>query len=387
MSASVNHGRRVARIGAALALFVLVACKEEAPAPAATAAPPAVFVARVERQSISDSAEFIGRVEAIGKVEIRARVTGFLQARHFDEGQQVEENALLFTIEQEPFAAEVALQQALVSRSQAELRNASLQVQRGQELVRTSAVSRATLDDRISAEGQAQGELAAAQARLQQARIQYGYTEIRSPLAGRAGRSPLTTGNVVSPDAGTLVTIVRDDPVRVVFPVTQRQLLDVRRADNQNGRDAVRLGVRLPDGTLLDSTGQIEFIDVTASRSTDSVLVQGLIPNPQHLLTDGQAITAVVQVGAPQEVIVIPQSAIQIDQAGPFVLVVGADNKVEVRRIRVGRGATSQVVVAEGLEVGQLVITEGSQRARPGSVVAPRPVPGAPGDANPARPG
>lgn len=372
------------------ALALVAACKDEVPAPAADVAPPAVFVARVERQTITDTAEFIGRVEAIGKVDVRARVTGFLQTRHFDEGQEVKENDLLFTIDQAPFAAEVALQQARLERAQAELRNASLQVQRGQELVRTSALSRATLDDRISVEGQAQGELGAAQARLQQARIEYGYTEIRSPLAGRAGRSPLTPGNVVSPETGTLVTIVRDDSVRIVFPVTQRQLLTFRRAGNGGGIEQIRVGVRLPDGSQLETMGRLEFIDVTANRSTDSVLVQALVPNPQHLLTDGQAVTAVVQSGAPQEAITVPQSAIQIDQAGTFALVVGQDNKVEVRRIRTGRGASGQVVVTEGLEVGQLVITEGSQRARPGAPVSPRPMPGIPGDgtpASPARPG
>lgn len=371
-------------------LALLAACKDEAPAPAADTSPPAVFVARVARQTITDTAEFIGRVEAIGKVDVRARVTGFLQTRHFDEGQEVKENDLLFTIDQAPFAAEVALQQARLERAQAELRNASLQVQRGQELVRTSALSRATLDDRISVEGQAQGEVGAAQARLQQARIEYGYTEIRSPLAGRAGRSPLTPGNVVTPETGTLVTIVRDDPVRIVFPVTQRQLLTFRRAGNGGGMEQIRVGVRLPDGTQLETTGRLEFIDVTANRSTDSVLVQALVPNPQHLLTDGQAVTAVVQSGTPQEAITVPQSAIQIDQTGTFVLVVGQDNKVELRRIRTGRGPSGQVVVTDGLEVGQLVITEGSQRARPGAPVAPRPMPTMPGDgtpASPARPG
>ncbi|MBP0464154.1 efflux RND transporter periplasmic adaptor subunit [Roseomonas sp. PWR1] len=368
---------------------VLAACKDQAPpAQQTTAAPPAVFVTRVERRAIAQEADFIGRVEAIDKVEVRARVTGFLYARHFNEGDRVKAGELLFTIEQAPYAAEVSLRQAQLDRAEAELRNASLQVERGRELVRTNNIPQSTLDERIAAEGQARGERDAAKAQLDQARIQYGYTEIRVPFDGRAGRSPLSPGNVVGPETGILVTIVRDDPIRVSFPVTQRELLRVRRAGGAGGEGAQVL-VRLPDGTMMDTAGRLEFLDVTANRSTDSVLVQASVPNPQRLLTDGQAVTVVVREGSPREVITVPQSALNIDQQGPFVLVVGADNKVEVKRIRSAPGPAGQVVVTEGLEVGQMVITEGSQRARPGQPVTPRPHEAPPGatPASPARGG
>jgi membrane fusion protein (multidrug efflux system) len=372
-------------VACAAAMALLVAC-DDTPRPAAqAAAPPAVFVARVERQPIAQGAEFIGRVEAIDKVEVRARITGFLQARHFNEGDRVKAGDPLFTIEQAPFAAEVALRQAQVDRAEAELRNATLQVERGRELVRTNNIPQSTLDERIAAEGQAKGALAAAEAQLEQARIQYGYTEIRAVFDGRAGRSPLSPGNVVGPDTGVLVTVVRDDPIRVSFPVTQRELLRVRRAGGGGG-DRVQVLVRLPDGTMLDQVGRLEFLDVTANRSTDSVMVQAVMPNPNRLLIDGQAVTVVVREAEPQQAIVLPQSAIQIDQQGPFVLVVGAENKVEVKRIRTAPGPAGAIVVTEGLEVGALVITEGSQRARPGQPVAPRPQQASPAGAAPASP-
>lgn len=376
---------RTPAMACAAAMALLVACDEAPRAPEQSAAPPAVFVARVERQPIAQGAEFIGRVEAIDKVEVRARITGFLQARHFNEGDQVKAGDPLFTIEQAPFAAEVALRQAQVERAEAELRNASLQVERGRELVRTNNIPQSTLDERIAAEGQAKGELGAAQAQLEQARIQYGYTEIRAVFDGRAGRSPLSPGNVVGPDSGVLVTVVRDDPIRVSFPVTQRELLRVRRAGGAGG-DRVQVLVRLPDGTMLEQVGRLEFLDVTANRSTDSVMVQAVMPNPNRLLIDGQAVTVVVREAEPQQAIVIPQSAIQIDQQGPFVLVVGAENKVEVKRIRSAPGPAGGVVVTEGLEVGALVITEGSQRARPGQPVTPRPQQASPAGAAPASP-
>jgi len=361
----------------ALALPTLSGCKEEtAPARQQAAAPPAaVFVSRVERQAISRGADFIGRVEAIDRVNILARVTGFLQARHFSEGDAVKAGQLLFTLEQPPFAAEVALRRAQLDSARADLANASTQVTRGRELVKTNAIPQATLDDRITAEAESKAKVAAAEAQLQQAQINYDYTEIRAPFDGRAGRSPLSPGNVVSPGSGTLVTIVRDDPIRISFPVTQRQLLNFRRNAGADAAEQIKVRVRLPDGTMLDSTGRFEFIDVTTNRATDSVLVQAMIPNPQKYLLDGQAVTVVVEEGKPEQAIVIPQSALQIDQASSFVLVVGAENKVEVKRVKTTRGLGGQLVVTEGLEVGQLVITEGAQRARPGAAVTPQPAP------------
>jgi membrane fusion protein (multidrug efflux system) len=369
----------------ALTLPMLAGCKEEAaPARQQAAAPPAaVFVARVERQAISRGADFIGRVEAIDRVDILARVTGFLQARHFNEGDAVKAGQLLFTLEQPPFAAEVALRRAQVDSARADLANATTQVTRGRELLKTNAIPQATLDDRITAEAEAKAKVAAAEAQLQQAEINYGYTEIRAPFDGRAGRSPLSPGNVVGPSTGTLVTIVRDDPTRISFPVTQRQLLQFRRQGGSGEADRIKVRVRLPDGTMLDSTGRFEFIDVTTNRSTDSVLVQASIPNAQRLLVDGQAVTVVVEAGDPEQAIVIPQSALQIDQAGSFVLIVGAENKVEVKRVKTTRGLGGQLVVTEGLEIGQMVITEGAQRARPGAVVAPQPAPSVPRGALP----
>lgn len=385
---------RAARLGrvALLALapvLALAGCKDEAPPAPQSAAPPAVLVARVEQQPVSQGAEFIGRVEAIDKVEVRARVTGFLYARHFNEGDNVKAGDLLFTIEQPPFAAEVALRQAQVDRAEAELRNASLQVQRGRELVRTNNIPQSELDARLAAEGQAQGELSAARAQLDQARIQYGYTEIRAVFDGRAGRSPLSPGNVVGPDTGVLVTVVRDDPIRVSFPVTQRDLLRVRRAganEQANAVERIQVLVRLPDGSMLDTAGRLEFVDVAANRSTDSVLIMATVPNPQRLLTDGQAVTVVLRETQSQQAIVIPQAAVQIDQQGPFVLTVGADNKVEVKRVRIARGPAGQNIVTEGLEIGQLIIVEGSQRARPGQPVTPRPMNTPPGGVAPATP-
>ncbi|HYZ32111.1 MAG TPA: efflux RND transporter periplasmic adaptor subunit [Crenalkalicoccus sp.] len=341
------------------------------PAPSA----PAVLVARAELRPVAEGAEFIGRIEALERVEIRARITGFLRDRTFNEGQNVKAGDLLFLIEREPFEAEVASRQAQVEGAQASLYNANLQVTRGQELVRTNAIPRSTLDQRIADQQVAAAQVSQAQAALRQANIQLAYTQIVTPISGRVGRAALTPGNVVSPESGVLTTVVRDDTMRVFFPVAQRQLLALRRAEAERGQQARVVRVRLPDGTLYDKPGQISFINVTTDSSTDSTIVQAVFPNPARLLTDGQVIGVRVETETPREALVIPQSAVQLDQAGAFVLSVGEGNRVEAKRVRLGPLTAGMARVEEGLQPGVMVITEGAQRARPGAVVMPRPAP------------
>jgi membrane fusion protein (multidrug efflux system) len=353
-----------------LALVALPGHGQQAGAP-----PPTVLVTPAERRPITQGAEFIGRLEALGRVEIRARVTGFLRERTFVEGQKVNAGELLFLIEREPFEADVAAAQAKLEGAQATLTNANLQVTRGRDLVRTNNIPQSQLDQRIADAQLAAAQVSAAQAALQQARIQLGYTQIITPIGGRVGRATVTAGNVVGPDSGVLTTVVDDDPMRVLFPVTQRQLLRLRRDQAERGERPLHIRLRLPDGSWYEQAGRISFVDVRADASTDSTLVQGEVANPNRLLTDSQVIGVRVETEDPVEALVIPESALQIDQAGPFVLVVGEGNKVEERRIKLGPRQAGHAVVEDGLPPGTLVITEGAQRTRPGGIVAPRPAP------------
>jgi membrane fusion protein, multidrug efflux system len=360
--------------GILIALLMLGCDEKEASPPAATsAAAPAVIVAPVERQAVTQSVEFVGRVEALEKVDIRARVTGFLRERHFQDGQMVRAGELLFTIEREPFEAEVGVKQAKIESAEAALTYAVYQVERGRELVRSNAIPRATLDQRVAEQGVAAATLSGAKADLRLVEVSLGYTEIRSPIDGRIGRAAITRGNVVGPDSGVLTVVVRQDPVRATFPVSQRQLLDFRKDARGRGPDSLRIRVRLPNGSTYDQVGRINFIDVQTDKATDTALVQAQIPNPAGILSDGQFIGLMVEGDEPQQALVIPQSAVQVDQAGTFVLVVAKDNKVEQRRVKLGRGPAGQAVVESGIEPGALVITEGAQRARPGALVVPKP--------------
>ena len=217
-----------------------------------------------------------------------------------------------------------------------------------------------------------------AQAALERAQIDLGYTEIHAPIAGRIGRAAFSVGNLVGPDSGVLATIVSQDPIYVTFPVSQRQLLEYRRrGDDAAGPPVVK--VTLPDGTAYEHPGEVNFFDVQVDQGTDTVTVRAAFPNPERTLVDGQFVNVRVERGEPVQMLAVPQASVQIDQAGPFVLVVGGDNKVEARRITLGAVAGAQVVVQAGLKAGDKVIVEGIQKARPGITVAATEAP-------PARP-
>jgi membrane fusion protein (multidrug efflux system) len=181
-------------------------------------------------------------------------------------------------------------------------------------------------------------------------------------------------GSLVGPQSNPLVVVVRQDPVYVTFPVSQRELLDVRKrqAAGNNGELAVKL--RLADGSMYGKTGKFNFLDVKVDPGTDTVAVRTEFPNPDGVLVPGQFAEIVIEEAAPEEALVIPQSALQIDQAGPFVLVVGAEKKVEPRRVEVGQSQGSRITVAKGLNEGDLVIVEGGQKVRPGQVVTASPM-------------
>ena len=355
--------------------LVLSGCDRKAEPTQASQAPPTVIVARAARQPIVQTAEFVGRVEAIDKVEIRARVTGFLDNHHFQEGQDVKAGDLLFTIERVQYEAETAVKAAKVASAQAQLVFADFQVDRARELVKTNATPKQTLDQRVAEQGVAAASLQGAQADLRQALVSLGYTEIKSPIDGRIGRATPSRGDVVGPDSGVLTVVVQQDPIEVTFPVSQRQLLEIRKQYAGQDAASAKVRLRLADGSIYPQIGRINFVDVQTDRATDTALVQAEVPNPDRILSDGQFVGVTVEGEQPVQAIVIPQAAVQMDQAGPFVLAVGSDNKVEQRRIKLGRGPDGQSVVQSGLDAGTMVIVEGAQRARPGSPVSPRPAP------------
>ncbi|HEY6717798.1 MAG TPA: efflux RND transporter periplasmic adaptor subunit [Reyranella sp.] len=336
------------------------------------APPPAVLVQPAELTPIADQSEFIGRAAAVDKVELRARVKGFLGPRKFNDGDQVKKDEVVFTIEPETYQAAVDQKIAQRDSAQAALTNADLQLQRATELLRTNTGTKQTYDQRLSEQLQAKANLEDAKAQLRDAEIQLSYTEIKSPIAGRIGRAVVSPGNLVSPDSGVLATVVSETPIRVLFPVTQRELLEARRDASIGDPPAVRL--KLADGSLYKEKGKLDFIDITVDPKTDGQIIRATFDNKDNLLTDGQTVRVILEDNKPKNVVTVPQQAIALDQTGPYLFTVDDKNVVHLQRVKTGIARSGQLVISEGLKAGDKVVVQGQQRIRDGMTVAPSAV-------------
>jgi len=368
--------KTVSSLGAAVAWLLLAgtALAQQSPAP-----PPAVGVVAAARQPVTQSAEYTGRIQATNRVNLVARVAAFLDEVLFTEGAEVKKGDLLYRLEQGPFKADVQAKEATVNQFKAQLRNAQLTLGRGQALLRTPAGQQAAVDtaqaNQLALEAQVQG----AEGQLQQARINLDYTEIRAPIDGKIGRTAVTAGNYVSIATGVLTSIVSQDPMYVVFPVSTRTVIDLQ---NRTGpQKAPVIKVRLPDGRLYASSGTLDFIDNSVAGNTDTMTLRGRLANPvlaasadgARELVDGEFVTVILAAADAVDVLGVPRAAVLSDQEGDYVYVVGADNKVERRRIRLGQSTPLVAAVITGLKEGENVVVDGIQRVRPGAIVAPGP--------------
>jgi membrane fusion protein (multidrug efflux system) len=364
--------------------------------------PPAVGVVKAERKPVTQTHEFVGRIEAHDRVNRVARVTAFLDERLFTEGSEVKKGDLLYRLQRGPFAAEVAAKQAAVAQIAAQHKNAEAALYRAKTLLKTPAGQQSTYDAALASEQSLEAQLEAAKAELEQAQINLGYTEIRAPIDGKIGRSAVTPGNVVSPSSGTLATIVSQDPMYVVFPVSVRTALELRqRYAEAGGLDAAVVKIRLPDGRLYDQVGKLNFLDNTISGTTDTIVLRGVIPNPPltgakngaapvRALVDNELVSVVLEDAHPVTALTVPRAAVLADQRGDYVYTVDAQGKAQQQRVELGQSTPTTAVVTSGLKDGETVIVDGLQRVRPGEAVAPapaalQPASAAPGPTHPSR--
>jgi membrane fusion protein (multidrug efflux system) len=357
----------------AAALLCAIALSPQPSAQQPTAVP--VGTAPAERRPVTQAKEFVGRVEAIERVEVRARVTGFLQDIKFKEGDLVKEGDILYQIERDTFQAAVQQAQGALYEAQGKFANATAQRARTQELTKTDAASKALLDVRIAEEKSTQGGVVIADANLKTANVNLGYTDIIAPITGEVGRTKFTKGNVVGPDSGPLTVIVSRDPMYVTFPVSQREFLHVQEDTDRKARgDALAVRIRFSDGATYDQTGRINFVDVTVDRATDTVLVRATFPNPKGRLIDGQLVRVAVEADKPEEKVLVPQTALIVDQQGTYVFLV-ADGKAAVQRVKLGGESGPYAIVDDGLKGGEQVIVQGMESLRPGTPVIASPAP------------
>jgi membrane fusion protein, multidrug efflux system len=347
--------------------------------------PPAVGVVRVAQQQITESDEFIGRIQAVGRVALVARVTGFLEKRLFIEGAEVKKGDLLYQLEQPPFQAQVENSKATVDQLKAQHRNAEITLERAQDLLRKQVGPQSNVDTALAAERSLAAQIEGALAQLHIAEINLGYTEIRAPIGGRISSTSVTEGNVVSPTSGTLATIVSQDPMYVIFSIALRTGLELRRRYAlKGGFSAVVIKLRLPNGSIYGQDGKLDYASPIVAETTDSVTLRGVIPNPvlpgmnagepgARELVDGEFVTVLLEGVQPITVLAIPRAAVLSDQQGDYVYIVDAENKAQIRRIQQSQSTPSTAVIINGLKEGELVVSEGLQRVRPGGTVSPGP--------------
>ncbi len=359
---------------------VLAACDEGPVQPQAAVEPPSVHVINVQRQEVQDQVEFVGRVQAIERVELRARIEGFLERRNFREGEFVEAGTLMFEIEPDTFAAEVEMARAGVAAAEARKVEADANLDRALQLIERGNIAERSVDEAQAAAQTTEAEVLARTAELRQAEINLSYTEIRTPIAGRVSRETFSAGNLVSPESGPLATVTSLDPISVIFSVSEADLIDAELARQQRGEEVdlrdrsdsnIVPRIALPDGTLYEHPGRIDFLGAEVDPATGTVPIRAVFPNPNSLLLHGQFATIVLTSAETQNKIVIPVAAVQEDQVGPFVLVLNEDKAAEIRRIERGQTQEINLIVEQGLEEGEVVVVEGLQKIRPGVPVTP----------------
>jgi RND family efflux transporter MFP subunit len=334
--------------------------------------PPLVTVAPVTLQDVNPPVEYVGHVEAIQLVDLRARVEGFLEQVNFKEGNFVHAGDLLYVIEQDLYRAKVDADRAGVAQAQAALTRARQYLKRVQT-VRSGGVSATDIDNAVAAELGARAQLQGAQATLERSELDLGYTTVKAPISGRIGRTAFTRGNLVGPTSGPLARIVQLNPIRVVYSISENDLSAVRAVLNeadQRRRNALFVPrIRMADGKVYRSAGKIDFVNNEVDESTGTIAVRAVFDNPDGLLLPGQYATVVVSNSKPKILPVVPQSAVQEDREGPYVLVVDDQSRVIQRRVKTGPFVGSHWAVESGLAKGEMIIVQGVQKVQPGQTV------------------
>ena len=345
---------------------------QKAAPPAPQAVPVSTVIAREE--PVAQTNDFVGRVQAIDRVQVRARITGYLEAVLFKEGDFVKEGQPLYRIEPGLFQAAVEQAQAALEGAKASKILSQVQLERAQELLKKNFGTPQKRDEALSSDENAAANILKAQADLDTAKINLGYTTIYAPVSGKISRTLVTKGNVVSPDSGVLTNIVSQDPMYVLFPVSRRDFLGFRGQEAERDRDNFTVTIRFSNGAVYTHKGKINFVDVSVDQATDTVTVRATFPNPDGALMDGELVRVSVDGDKPKEQIVVPQSAFLADQQGSYVFAV-EDGKAVIRRVKIG-GATGQnFAVLSGLKAGEQIIVEGLTSLRPGAPVLASPMP------------
>lgn len=331
-----------------------------------TAAPPApeVTVAQVLLRPVSDANAFTGRIQAVDTIQIKPRVSGYIDSIHFREGAMVKKGDLLFTIDPRPYRAESDRLAANLAQARAESKNADANAARGNKLVEQHAVSREEADRLDTAAASAKAQVASVQAALDNARLNLSFTEVRAPVDGKVSNAQITPGNLVTP-SDTLTSVVTVDPMYVYFDIDEQSFLKLDRLRRQSGRAPdVEMGLADEDG--YPHVGKIDFIDNQVRTGAGTIRLRAVFPNGDGAYTAGMFARVQLRSGNTQPRALIDDKAVGTDLGNKFVYVVGKDKKVEYRRVATGALVDGLRVVDSGLNADDVIIVNGLQRVRPG---------------------
>lgn len=394
MSALIRSGRQTtARGGGVYALLtapallltaVLTGCAPgtaQPPAGQSPPPPPEVTVRLPVSKSITDYEDTTGRIEAEKTVEIRARVTGYLDKFNFKDGEEVKQGAVLFEIDPRPYQAELARAEAVIAQAESRLNRLEQDYQRANNLRSRNAIGREEFDKITNDREEAEATLKSVRAARDLTKLNVEFTKVRAPIAGVVSRHFIDVGNLVKADETPLTMIVSQDPVYAYFDVDERTQLKLRRrivtgelpADPVAARMTVAIG--LADEAGFPHKGEINFVDNRLDTTTGTLHMRAIVANPRRLLTPGLFVRVRVPIGDAKPVILVPEEAIGTDQGRKFLFVIDGEDKAVHRPIKIGKLHDGMRIVTEGLAAGERVVVDGLQRVRPGAAVTPKIAP------------
>ncbi|PQJ43374.1 efflux transporter periplasmic adaptor subunit [Vibrio campbellii] len=351
------------------ATAILAGCGEASNAQKGAPAP-LVVTQDVTIIDYQPSKSYIGRIEAVEDTNITAQVSGYLEARHFDEGQMVEKGQLLYSIEPSSFEAQVASAKAALAQAKAALKKAELDHQRGKNLLPRGSISQSEFDALTATLLGARAELEAANAQLKLAEVNLSYTQIRAPFSGRISDSKVSTGDLLSPSSGILTTLVSLDPVHTSFSVSERERLNLGmdgiKGDGSAESSGVEVQLELENGEYFEHLGQLDFLGNRINTQTGTIAMRAVVPNPDQKLLPGQHIKVNLRDKNAKDVIVIPRRAVQTDLEGDFAMVMAEGHVAERRNVELGAQVEQGIIIKDGLDKDDIVITQGLQRVRNG---------------------
>ncbi|PVZ65391.1 efflux RND transporter periplasmic adaptor subunit [Pelagibaculum spongiae] len=354
---------------AAITLLWLTGCNQSSAPVSQKAVSPAVLVSQVELAPVAFQQRFIARTEPVDQANLKARVEGYLIARHFKEGESVNKGQLLFEIDPKPLSAVLKQTQAQLKQAQAGLRKSTRDLKRSKPLYRKGVVSQAEYDKIISEKEQAQALVESASAQVETAEINLQYTKISAPFDGMIGKANFSIGALVSPSSDGLATITRLDPMYVTFQLEEKQLVNFMQQSSQAStkeKGDINLSLELANGSIYAEQGKFSFPDTALNQSTGTLTMRASFPNPKMVLIPGYFVTLRAESIDTTQQPLIPQSAVQQDQQGYYVMLADQNNRIIRKSVKLGRRINAMWAVTAGLTGGEKLVVEGLQKIRSG---------------------